>query len=107
MPNRPGKFVVKKLNPAEILVQEYRDLGAGTRMCLARGLHKAAKKIEVMDGDDIIEKAEKIKSVVGSVASVHAWAADVVPTKIALTVTGANVQIEDEGAVDCEWSDAI
>lgn len=97
------RFIV---TPAQALIDEYKDLDGDSRISLARGLNKSARAVANMTGEDIIEKADKVKSVAQSVSLVHAWQADRPVNKISLSVTGANLKIEEEEvAIDAEWSD--
>jgi len=104
MEGLPGRTKTK-VSPSQALIDEYKELDGDSRINLARGFNKATKRIAEMSGEEIFDNAEKAKSVVQSVAQVHAWQSDRPMNKISLSITGANVKIEEE-AIEAEWTDA-
>jgi hypothetical protein len=108
LPPTVKKPVTLVTTPAEALVQELKDLGSKSRVSLARGLAKAAHSVEVMDGNEILERAGDVKSTAQSLALVHAWSANSPVVKVALNVTGeAQVSVTSEQpTLDAEWCDA-
>lgn len=107
----PDAFRARSLpvsTPSQALVAELTELSGDSRMHFARGLNKTARHVAAMSGSEILEKASEVKQSVQAVAITHAWQADRPVNKISLSVTGANVKLEQGhgGVIDAEWSDA-
>jgi hypothetical protein len=60
-------------NPAEALLDALADDSHESKISLSRGLRKAAKYVEDMEGADIIESAQNVKATAQSLALVHKW----------------------------------
>lgn len=91
--------------PSQALVAELTELSGDSRMHFARGLNKTARHVATMTGNEILERASEVKQSVQAVALTHAWQADRPVNKISLSVTGANVKLE-QSAIEAEWSDS-
>lgn len=101
--DRPKRF---KVTPADAAIAHFNAQSGDTRQKAAIATNKAANHFAKMDAPEIVEKAEKLGSIVKTAATLHGWDAARPVNKLSLTVTGANVTIEQD-AVEAEWSDDL
>ena len=82
----PSALSAAVRTPAQVMAQELTELGGKSRISLARGLHKAASRVEEMPGDEVLANASDISSTVKSLSTVHGWSAQAPSAKINLSV---------------------
>jgi hypothetical protein len=98
-----------RISPAQAMQQELSDLGAKSRLGLARGLAKAAQTVQDMDGDEVLIAAQNIKAVAQSTSVVHAWDKQGPSFRIKLDVLQADhkaaIEVDSEVVTDQTWDD--
>jgi hypothetical protein len=99
---------VSPLSPAALLASELSQLGSKTRLSLARGIAKAGEHIESLQGKQIVEDAQNIKSVAQTADLVHGWKDAAPQVKIRLDVLSGSAEaqpIDVEATVSDSWSE--
>ena len=66
--------VVRSVSLAEEIATELADLSSGSRLSLSRAVRRGAAHAEQLAPDDIIERADKLASLVKSAATLGGWA---------------------------------
>jgi hypothetical protein len=106
---RPAAPLVPALSPTAAIHAELAQLGSKTKLSIARGVAKASEHIEKMQGSDILEKSQDVKSVTQTAAIVHNWDRQAGAPKIRLELLAnkgevAAIEVESEVVSD-DWAD--
>ena len=97
------------MSPAALIQAEIAQLGANTRLSIARGIAKAGEHIESLPGAEVVDKAHEIKSVAQTASLVHSWDRQAGTPKIRLELLASKgevtaIDIESEVVTD-DWAD--
>jgi hypothetical protein len=105
---RPSSPVVASMSPTQAIHAELNTLGHKTRLSLARGIAKAGEHIESLEGKQIVEDAQNIKSVAQTADLVHGWKDAAPQVKIRLDVLSGSAEaapIDIEASVSDSWEE--
>lgn len=98
--NRSGLSAIRpQTSPSQAMAQELAALGGESRLALARTVRKAAKHSEGLDGAEILENAQNVKSVAQTASLVHGWDSGSPQVRLRLDVVGASGETQDESPV--------
>jgi len=95
---------MSSVTAAQAYADEFKALGAKSRIGLARGLAGAAESVEAMPGAEVVEKASQVKQVTQATALVHAWGHEAPTFKMNLWLTSQNQMSE---AMEAECREAL
>jgi hypothetical protein len=96
------------MSPTAALNAELNLLGRKTRLSIARGIAKAGEHIESLEGKQIVEDAQNIKSVAQTADLVHGWKDAAPQVKIRLDVLSGSAEaqpIDIEATVNDSWAE--
>ncbi len=85
---------VTTLSPAALVHAELANLGAKSRVSLARGVAKAAEHVETLSGSDILAESGNVKAIAQTADLVHGWKDASPQVKIRLDVLGATAEAQ-------------
>lgn len=108
--NRTLSATVRTVSPAVAMANELSNLGAKTRLSIARGIAKAGAHIETMDGQEIVADAQNIKATAQTAQILHGWEANQKTSRVRLELLGTKgesmaIDVESEVVTDQDWSE--
>lgn len=104
---RSGITVRPQMSAGALIQQEIQQLGSSTKLSLARGIAKAGKHVEAMEGVEIVKDAQNIKAIAQTANTIHNWSENSPQVKIRLDLLAAQnerpvIDVESSTVTDTE-----